>query len=259
MRRSAAYENPRRSSASKSSPSSARTFCESRGCRATARRVSFDVALHVRRRQGCAAPSIAVRLRIGRGAAAARGRNNRRSGRPALAASRHFAARPWSAIPAHRRAEIEARRASCSPPRSSASGPSRARARTNRPFCSGNSAGLRSFKLQRHKSRVRIHSRPGASTEIVAGPGAAFGPGRPARHSGEAAITSAGSPLILTLSASASPRSPAPQIQKRSRTETTAGSVVSFGSLAPAAGSISAAADAPGCLLRAGSPRTQAP
>jgi hypothetical protein len=50
---------------------------------------------------------------------------------------------------------------------------------------------------------------------------------------------------MRTLFASASPLSPAPQIQKRSRTEATGGKETDFGSLAPDAGSISAAAEAP--------------
>lgn len=65
------------------------------------------------------------------------------------------------------------------------------------------------------------------------------------RHSGDAAITSAGSSLILTCTASASCPNPGPQIENGSRSEATSGADSVRGTPAAAAASISDTAEAP--------------
>ncbi len=59
-------------------------------------------------------------------------------------------------------------------------------------------------------------------TEISAGPAAAFGPGITDRHSGDEAMTSAGSPFSLTWFASASLRKRLPQMENGSCRDATA-------------------------------------
>jgi hypothetical protein len=85
---------------------------------------------------------------------------------------------------------------------------------------------------------------------MEAGPVSEFNSASTTTHMGDAARTTAVLPFTRTLFASASPLSPAPQIQKRSRTETTGGKETDFGSLAPDAGSIRAAAEAPEAFVK---------
>src|SRR5208282_3455198 len=123
--------------------------------------------------------------------------------------------------------------------------------RISHPLLPGVSGGFGGSKSS-DTSDVVASVRPvEAFAEIVAAPSAAFGPGTTTRHSGEAAITSASSPLIRTRSASASPRNPPPQIEKWSREDTTGETVITGGTLAATCESTSAATEVPdACAIR---------
>src|SRR5271168_834 len=87
------------------------------------------------------------------------------------------------------------------------------------PLLPGSSAGLGDSSSKETRVVAAFCNGDDGDSEMVAGPGDAFGPGRMTRHSGDAASTKAGSPLILTKLASV--ENPAPHIENRSCKDTT--------------------------------------
>src|SRR6185437_3704905 len=92
---------------------------------------------------------------------------------------------------------------------------------------------------------LAVACAPADAIDIVAGPGGVFRAERPTTHSGEAASTSAGAPLIVTRFASASPLNRSPQIENRSRSESTGATETCTGVFASAPEATTATAEAP--------------
>src|ERR1700734_1173840 len=120
------------------------------------------------------------------------------------------------------------------------------RARTARiPFFPG-PHGAGGYWHSRETSVVlAVYCTPSPSIEMVAAPGTALDGARTTAHSGDAAITRTGSPLIRTRFASGSAPRPAAQIENGSRSETNGATVAGWLWSTGRATSTSEATDAP--------------